>query len=51
LTAKAEELRRDGATALLGVDGKPGAVIAIADPVKRPHLRRSNGYAPTACAL
>ncbi len=35
LTAKAEELRRDGATALfLGVDGKPGAVIAIADPVK-----------------
>jgi Cu+-exporting ATPase len=35
LTAKADELRRDGATALfLGVDGKPGAVIAIADPIK-----------------
>ena len=35
LTAKADELRRDGATALfLAVDGKPGAVIAIADPIK-----------------
>ena len=35
LAAKADELRRDGATALfLAVDGKPGAVIAIADPIK-----------------
>jgi Cu+-exporting ATPase len=35
LTAKAEELRGGGATALyLAVDGKPGAVIAIADPIK-----------------
>jgi Cu+-exporting ATPase len=35
LAAKAEELRGDGATALyLAIDGKPGAVIAIADPIK-----------------
>ena len=35
LTARADELRGDGATALyLAVDGKPGAVIAIADPIK-----------------
>ena len=35
LTAKADALRGDGATALfLAVDGKPGAVIAIADPIK-----------------
>ena len=35
LSAKADELRGDGATALyLAVDGKPGAVIAIADPIK-----------------
>jgi Cu+-exporting ATPase len=32
---RADELRRDGATALfLAVDGKPGGVIAIADPIK-----------------
>jgi len=32
---KADELRSDGATALfLAVDGKPGGVIAIADPIK-----------------
>jgi Cu+-exporting ATPase len=32
---KADELRGDGATALfLAVDGKPGGVIAIADPIK-----------------
>jgi P-type Cu+ transporter len=32
---KADELRGGGATALfLAVDGKPGAVIAIADPIK-----------------
>jgi Cu+-exporting ATPase len=32
---KADELRRDGATALfLAVDGKPGGVIAVADPIK-----------------
>jgi P-type Cu+ transporter len=32
---KADELRREGATALfLAVDGKPGGVIAIADPIK-----------------
>jgi len=36
LAARADELRRDGATALfLAIDGKPGAVIAVADPVKR----------------
>jgi Cu+-exporting ATPase len=35
LERKADELRSDGATALyLAVDGKPGGVIAIADPVK-----------------
>lgn len=35
LLAKADQLRGDGATALfLAVDGKPGAVIAIADPIK-----------------
>ncbi|MCG7361300.1 heavy metal translocating P-type ATPase [Roseomonas sp. ACRSG] len=36
LAAKAEELRREGGTALfLAVDGGPGGVIAVADPVKR----------------
>jgi Cu+-exporting ATPase len=35
LTAKANELRGSGATALfVAVDGKPGGVIAIADPIK-----------------
>lgn len=35
LTAKADELRGSGATALfVAVDGKPGGVIAIADPIK-----------------
>jgi Cu+-exporting ATPase len=35
LTGKADELRKQGATALfVGVDGKPGGVIAIADPIK-----------------
>jgi len=35
LLARAEALRQDGATALfLAVDGTPGAVLAIADPVK-----------------
>ena len=35
LAAEADRLRADGATALfLAVDGKPGAVIAIADPIK-----------------
>jgi Cu+-exporting ATPase len=35
LEQKAEDLRSDGATALyLAVDGNPGGVIAIADPVK-----------------
>jgi Cu+-exporting ATPase len=35
LNAKADQLRADGATALfLGIDGKPGGVIAIADPIK-----------------
>jgi Cu+-exporting ATPase len=35
LAAKADELRREGATALfLAVDGNPGGVIAVADPVK-----------------
>jgi P-type Cu+ transporter len=33
--AKADELRGSGATALfVGVDGKPGGIIAIADPIK-----------------
>ena len=36
LEQEAERLRHEGATAIfLGVDGKVGAVIAIADPVKR----------------
>ena len=35
LEDKADKLRSDGATALfLAVDGKPGGVIAIADPIK-----------------
>ena len=35
LEGKAAELRRDGATALfLALDHKPGAVIAVADPIK-----------------
>jgi len=35
MIARADELRADGATALfLAVDGKAGAVIAIADPIK-----------------
>jgi P-type Cu+ transporter len=35
LERKADALRSDGATALfLAVDGKPGGVIAIADPIK-----------------
>ena len=35
LEHKADQLRGDGATALfLAVDGKPGGVIAIADPIK-----------------
>jgi Cu+-exporting ATPase len=35
LGSQADELRRDGATALfLAVDGKAGGVIAVADPVK-----------------
>ncbi|MDT8355981.1 MULTISPECIES: heavy metal translocating P-type ATPase [Acetobacterales] len=36
LTARADELRREGGTALfLALDGKPGGVIAVADPVKQ----------------
>jgi len=35
LSAKADELRGSGAAALfVGVDGKPGGIIAIADPIK-----------------
>jgi Cu+-exporting ATPase len=35
LEAKAEELRRDGATALFAaIDGRPAGVIAVADPIK-----------------
>jgi Cu+-exporting ATPase len=35
LAAQADDLRKDGATALfLAIDGKPGAVIAVADPIK-----------------
>ena len=35
LDAHAEELRRDGVTAIfVGIDGQPGGVIGIADPVK-----------------
>jgi Cu+-exporting ATPase len=35
LERTADELRRDGATALfIAIDGKPGGVIAIADPIK-----------------
>ena len=35
LAATADELRSDGATALfLAVDGRPGAMIAVADPIK-----------------
>ncbi len=34
-TARAEALRRDGATALfVAVDGKPGGIVAVADPIK-----------------
>lgn len=35
LETRADEFRRDGATALFAaIDGKPGGVIAVADPVK-----------------
>jgi Cu+-exporting ATPase len=35
LAGEADKLREDGATALfVGIDGKPGGVIAIADPIK-----------------
>jgi Cu+-exporting ATPase len=35
LAGRADELRGQGATALfVGVDGKPGGIIAIADPIK-----------------
>jgi Cu+-exporting ATPase len=35
LVGKADELRQRGTTALfVGVDGKPGGIIAIADPIK-----------------
>ncbi|MEO8716340.1 MAG: copper-translocating P-type ATPase [Acetobacteraceae bacterium] len=35
LADQADELRRDGATALfMAIDGKPGGVIAVADPIK-----------------
>lgn len=35
LTEQADALRRDGATALFAaIDGKPGGVIAVADPIK-----------------
>ncbi|MFC7738542.1 heavy metal translocating P-type ATPase [Roseomonas sp. GCM10028921] len=35
LVTRADELRREGGTALfLAVDGRPGGVIAVADPVK-----------------
>jgi len=35
LADQADALRRDGATALfIGVDGRPGGVIAVADPIK-----------------
>jgi P-type Cu+ transporter len=36
LAGRADELRRDGGTALfLAVDGKPGGIIAVADPIKQ----------------
>ncbi|PWC47881.1 haloacid dehalogenase [Azospirillum sp. TSA6c] len=35
LEARADELRREGATALYAaIDGRPGGVIAVADPIK-----------------
>ena len=35
LAERADELRRDGATAIfIGVDGKPAGIFAIADPIK-----------------
>jgi Cu+-exporting ATPase len=35
LAAEADELRRDGATAIyVAIDGKPAGIIAIADPIK-----------------
>jgi Cu+-exporting ATPase len=35
LSARADDLRREGGSALfLAVDGKPGGVIAVADPIK-----------------
>jgi Cu+-exporting ATPase len=35
LAARADELRQKGATALfIGLDGKPGGIIGIADPIK-----------------
>ena len=35
LAEQAEALRRDGATALfIAIDGKPGGLVGVADPVK-----------------
>jgi Cu+-exporting ATPase len=35
LEARADELRREGATAMfVAVDGRPGGIIAVADPIK-----------------
>ena len=35
LEARADELRRDGATAMfVAIDGQPGGIIAVADPIK-----------------
>jgi len=35
LTQRADELRRDGATVLfMAIDGRPGGLLAIADPIK-----------------
>jgi Cu+-exporting ATPase len=43
LEARAEDLRRDGATALfVAVDGRPAGVIAVADPIKATTLAALN---------
>jgi P-type E1-E2 ATPase len=43
LEARADDLRRDGATALfVAVDGRPAGVIAVADPIKATTLAALN---------
>jgi Cu+-exporting ATPase len=50
LEARADTLRKDGATALfVAVDDKPAGIIAVADPIKATTWPRSMLYAKRDC--